>query len=79
MAAAWPVLIDEHVGAHEKIVSTTLVESIDPFWALGWVLCLCGLAAVAALLRDPEHRRALLAAGAGLAVGAAACFVLAVA
>ena len=79
LAAAWPVLFDEHVGAHEKIVSTTMVGSIDPFWALGWVLCLCGLAAVAALLRDPEHRRALLAAGAGLAVGAAACFVLAVA
>jgi hypothetical protein len=79
LAAAWPVLFDEHVGAHEKIISTTVVPSIEPVWALGWVLCLCGLAAVAALLRDPEHRRPLLLTGAGLAVGAAACFVLAVA
>jgi hypothetical protein len=79
LAAAWPVLIDEKVGAHEKIISTIVVPSIEPVWALGWVLCLCGLAAVAALLRDPEHRRPLLATGAGLALGAAACFALAVA
>jgi hypothetical protein len=79
LAAAWPVLFDEKVGAHEKIISTILVPSIQPVWALGWVLCLCGLAAVGALLRDPEHRRALLATAGGLTVGAAACFVLAVA
>ena len=50
---------------------------IEPIWALGWVLCLCGLAVVAALLRDPGHRRQLLVAGGALTVAAAACFVLA--
>jgi hypothetical protein len=41
------------------------------------VLCLCGLAVVAALLRDPGHRRQLLVTGAALTVGAASCFALA--
>lgn len=78
LASAWPVLFDEHVGAHDKIVSTTIVTNIVPGWALGWVACLCGLAVVAALLRDPEHRRALLLTGGALAAGALGCFVLAV-
>jgi hypothetical protein len=77
LASAWPVLIDERVGDHEKIVSTTLVPGIDPVWALGWVASLCGLAVVAALLRDPGHRRALLVTGAGLLVSAVACYLLA--
>jgi hypothetical protein len=76
MASAWPVLVDEIV-VEEKVVSTTLVPSITPIWALGWVLCLCGLAVVAALLRDPGHRRALLGAAASLVLAAATCFVLA--
>lgn len=78
LASAWPVLIDEQVGADEQIVSTTLVSTIEPMWALGWVLCLCGLALVAALLRDPAHRRPLLATGAALTAAAAGCFLLAV-
>jgi hypothetical protein len=77
MAAAWPALIDERV-VNEKVVSTTIVSSIEPVWALGWVGCLCGLAVVAALLRDPEHRRPLLGAGAALALGAVGSFLLAV-
>ena len=77
LAAAWPVLIDEQV-VNEKVVSTTIVSSIEPVWALGWVVCLCGLAVVAALLRDPEHRRPLLGAGAALTVGAVGSFLLAV-
>lgn len=76
MVAAWPVLMDEHV-VDGKIISSTFVPGIEPIWALGWVLCLCGLAVVAALLRDPGHRRELLVAGAALTVAAAACFVLA--
>jgi hypothetical protein len=79
LASAWPVLIDEHVGEGERIVSSTIVADISPVWALGWVLCLCGLAVVAALLRDPVNRRRLLAVGGLLATAAAACFVLAVA
>ena len=75
MVSAWPILIDEHIV--DENLSTTFVTGIEPIWALGWVLCLCGLAVVAALLRDPGHRRQLLVAGGALTVGAAACFVLA--
>jgi len=76
LVSAWPILMDEHV-VHGEVVSTTFVAVIEPIWALGWVLCLCGLAVVAALLRDPGHRRQLLVAGGALTVAAAACFVLA--
>jgi hypothetical protein len=76
MASAWPILVDEHV-VHGNVVSTTFVEVIEPLWALGWVLCLCGLAVVAALLRDPGHRRQLLVAGGVLTAAAATCYVLA--
>jgi hypothetical protein len=76
MVSAWPIMIDEHV-VHGEVVSTTFVPVIEPIWALGWVLCLCGLAVVAALLRDPGHRRQLLIAGGALTAAAAACFVLA--
>jgi hypothetical protein len=76
MVSAWPILVDEHT-VDEKVVSTTFVTGIEPMWALGWVLCLCGLAVVAALLRDPGHRRRLLVAGGALTVAAAGCFALA--
>ena len=76
MVSAWPILVDEHT-VDEKVVSTTFMTGIEPIWALGWVLCLCGLAVVAALLRDPSHRRQLLVAGAALTVAAAVCFLLA--
>ena len=76
LASAWPVLIDEHV-VHGKIISTTIVSDIAPVWALGWVACLCGLAVVAALLRDPGHRRALLLTGGALFAGAIGCYFLA--
>ncbi|HEX5089999.1 MAG TPA: hypothetical protein VFV89_19480 [Nocardioides sp.] len=77
LVSAWPVLIDEHVDGNGNVVSTTFTSGIEPIWALGWVLCLCGLAVVAALLRDPGHRRRLLIAGGALTGAAAACFVLA--
>lgn len=77
LVSAWPVLVDEHVDADGNVVSTTFTSGIEPIWALGWVLCLCGLAVVAALLRDPGHRRRLLIAGGALTGAAAACFVLA--
>jgi hypothetical protein len=78
LASAWPVLMDEHV-VHEKVLSTTFVPDIEPVWVLAWVLSLCGLAVVAALLRDSAHRRALLLAGAALALSAATSFALALA
>jgi hypothetical protein len=76
LASAWPVLMDEHV-VNGRNLSSTFVPEIEPIWALGWVLCLCGLAVVAALLRDPGHRRQLLIAGGALTVAAAACYLLA--
>jgi hypothetical protein len=76
LASAWPILMDEHV-VNGRNLSSTFVPEIEPIWALGWVLCLCGLAVVAALLRDPGHRRQLLIAGGALTVAAAACYVLA--
>lgn len=76
LASAWPILTDEHV-VDGRNLSSTFVPEIEPIWALGWVLCLCGLAVVAALLRDPGHRRQLLVAGGVLAVAAATCFALA--
>lgn len=57
---------------------SSFVPGVEPIWILGFLLCLCGLAVVAALLRDPPHRRALLGTGGALAVGAAGCFLLAV-
>ena len=76
MASAWPVLVDEHV-VDGKIISTTIIPDIEPVWALGWVACLSALAVVAALLRDPGHRRPLLVAGGALATAAVACYLLA--
>jgi hypothetical protein len=78
LASPWPVLMDEHV-VNGRNLSSTFVTAIEPVWALGWVLCLCGLAAVAALLRDRAHRRQLLVAGAVLTLGAAASYALALA
>jgi hypothetical protein len=78
LASAWPVLIDEHV-VNGRNLSSTFVPGIEPVWALAWVLCLCGLAVVAALLRDRAHRRELLLTGAVLTLCAASSFALALA
>jgi hypothetical protein len=76
LASAWPVLMDEHV-VDGRNLSSTFVPYIEPVWALVWVICLCGLAVVAALLRDPPHRRQLLVAGALLTLCAATSYTLA--
>jgi hypothetical protein len=77
--SAWPILVNEYVDEDGgPIVRSSLVPGVEPIWVLGFLLCLCGLAVVAALLRDAEHRRGLLGAGAALTVGAAGCFLLAV-
>ena len=76
----WPVLVDEYDDADDEgaDVASSLVPDVEPIWVLGFVLCLCGLAVTAALLRDAEHRRGLLGAGAALTVSAVGCFLLAV-
>lgn len=77
--SAWPLLVDEYVNdGGGPIVRSSFVPGVEPFWVLLYLLCLCGLAVVAALLRDPGHRRALLGAGAALTVGAVGFFLLAV-
>lgn len=76
--SAWPLLTDEHLNAAGQLANSALVPGISEAWALGWLLCLCGLAVVAALLRDEQHRRPLLGAGAVLALGAMTCFMMAV-
>jgi hypothetical protein len=78
--SAWPLLVDEYVNdGGGPIVRSSFVPGVEPIWVLFYLLCLCGLAVVAALLRDPGHRRALLGTGAALTVGAVGFFLLAVA
>jgi hypothetical protein len=73
----WASLVDE--SAEDGTVNySQLTDGVKPEWYLGYVLCLCGLAVVAALLRDPPNRRRLVAAGAALTVGAAVCLLLTV-
>jgi len=74
----WAVLADEFADGNGRVVSSSLVDGVSPQWYLGYVLCLCGLAAIAALLRDPINRRPLFAVGALLALAAIGCFSLAV-
>jgi hypothetical protein len=74
----WAVLYDEFVDENGKLSHSRLVPGLSPAWYLGYALCLCGLAVVAALLRDPVNRRPWVWTGLGLLVGAATCFVLTV-
>jgi hypothetical protein len=74
----WAVLYDEFVDANGKLSHSRLVPGLSPQWYLGYALCLCGLAVVAALLRDPGDRRPLIWSGIVLAAGAAGCAVLTV-
>ncbi len=73
----WPVLYDEHANDQEQLTDSSLIAGVVQGWILVFLLCLCGLAVVAALLRDPPHRRMLLWAGGALALGALGSFLLA--
>ncbi len=78
MLSPWPVLVDEYVNENGgPVVRSFFMPGVEPIWVLVYLLCLCGLAVVAALLRDPGHRRPLLGAGAALTVGAVGFFLLA--
>jgi hypothetical protein len=76
-ATPWAILVDERV-LHGKTIGTSIVDTVSPLWYLAFTLCLCGLAAVAALLRDPVGRRPLLWTGGALVVASVGCFVAAV-
>lgn len=58
----WNLFADEkYVNAQP--VSSTLYHEVTPAWYLLYVICLCGLCVVAALLREKEDRRRLLVIG----------------
>ena len=77
--SAWPVLVEEYVNENGgPIVRSFITPGVEPVWVLPFLLCLCGLAVVAALLRDPAHRRHLLGAGVALTFAAVGSFLLAV-
>ncbi|MGA8977480.1 MAG: hypothetical protein WB473_00020 [Pedococcus sp.] len=61
----WVIFSDENVVGGEYQTSS-LLETVAPLWWCGYAACLCALAGVAALLRDPGHRGRLLATGAVL-------------
>jgi len=73
----WPTLYDEHADG-SVLTDSALIPDVVQGWVLVYLLCLCGLAAVAALLRDRPHRRALLWTGGALMAGAVGSFLLAV-
>ena len=60
------------------MVSSTLVPGVSPPWYLVYVVLLCALGVVVALLRDREGRRPLLWTAAALAVAAAGALALTV-
>lgn len=62
-----------------KMMSSWLRDGVTPIWYVGYAASLCGLAVVAALLRDDAHRRRLLGVGSALTASAVVCFLLAVA
>lgn len=74
----WPILYGEHANSREQLTDSYLIPDVVQGWLLVYLLCLCGLAAVAALLRDRSHRRALLWTGGALTAGAAGSVLLAV-
>jgi hypothetical protein len=78
LLAPWPGLYEEQTAENsEKMATSWLLPHISQPWVLGYVLCLCGLAVVGALLRDRANRRQLLWAGGVLTVGAIVCFTMA--
>jgi hypothetical protein len=77
VALPWSVLYDEHV-TDGIVISSSLWPGVSEVWYAVYALLMCGLAAVAAMLRDPGDRRALLWTGAALAVAAAGAFAMTV-
>ncbi len=82
--SAWSALAPYRVFSESLVVdgqvrSSWLAEELSPRWHLVYTLCLCGLAVVAAQMRDrTAGRRSLLAVGAGLAVAATGAVFLTV-
>jgi hypothetical protein len=77
LLAPWPILYDESAAENGAMESSYLLPGISPPWVLAYTVCLCGLAVVAALLRDRANRRQLLWVGGVLTACAVVCFTLA--
>ena len=73
----WVIFNDGHVVGGEYQTSSIL-DAVAPLWWCGYAACLCGLAAVAALLRDRGHRGRLLTTGAVLTVAGIGFLLVAV-
>ena len=73
----YAALVDER-AVHGDVVSSTLVPGVSPPWYLLYVVLLCALGVVLALLRDREGRRPLLWTAAALVVAAAGALTLTV-
>ena len=70
----WVIFNDEHVVGGEY-QSSWIPDAVSPAWWCGYAACLCGLAVVAALMREQAHRSQLFAVG-GVVVAAASGFLL---
>jgi len=78
LLAPWPILYEElTAGDSQKMATSWLLPHISQPWVLAYTLCLCGLAVVAALLRDRANRRQLLWVGGTLTACAVICFIMA--
>ena len=71
------VIFGDETVVDGAIVSARLIDGISPIWYCVYVACLCGLAVVAALLRDGSNVTALVKIGALIGAAAAALLVLA--
>jgi hypothetical protein len=73
----WSALADDHVK-NGVMTGSSFVPGVSEVWFCVYALLMCGLAVVAAMLRDPGNRRRLLWTGAALAVAAAGALTLTV-
>ena len=71
------VIFGDETVVDGTIVSARLIDGISPIGYCVYVACLCGLAAVAALLRDGSNVAALVKIGALIGAAAAAALALA--
>ena len=71
-------MFSDGVYENGRYLSSSIRDGVAPTWYLVYTLCLCGLAAVAALLREKTDRRALIVTGAVLVAVALGSFALSV-
>ena len=76
--APWVIFNDERV-VNGKYQSSWIRDEVSPAWWCGYAACLCGLAVVASLMRENDHRRQLFVAGGVLATAAVGFLLVAVA